>query len=76
MNVKNRLRNNLVRSIQNLSAAKLSELLAFLNKSGKSSSSKEQTLKLVGAWKDLNEEIFMNLTTNLHANRANDRQIN
>lgn len=76
MNVKSRLRNNLVRTIQQLSAAKLNEVINFLNKGTKRKKSKEKTLNLAGDWKDLNEELIVDLTLNLHANRTNDRQIN
>lgn len=76
MNVKSRLRNNLVRTIQQLSAAKLTEVINFLNKNAKRKQSKEKTLKLAGDWKDLNEDLFIDLTASLHTNRTNDRQVN
>ena len=76
MTVKNRLRNNLIRKIQQLSTDKLTEINNLLGKIENQFKSKEKTLKLAGSWKDMGEDIFINLTENLHDNRAKDRQIN
>lgn len=75
MDVKNRLRNTLVRKIQQLSTDKLTELNNLLNKIEIHIKSKDKTLKLAGTWKDLDDDIFIDLTDKLHDNRANDRQI-
>ena len=75
MDVKNRLRNTLVRKIQQLSTDKLTELNNLLNKIEIHIKSKDKTLKLAGTWKDLDDDIFIDLTEKLHDNRANDRQI-
>lgn len=75
MTVKNRLRNNLIRKIQQLSTDKLTEVSNLLGKMEGKLKSKEKTLLLAGSWKDLDENLFSNLTENLHTNRANDRQI-
>ncbi|HRG79976.1 MAG TPA: hypothetical protein PL167_10215 [Cyclobacteriaceae bacterium] len=76
MDIKNKLRNNLIRKIQKLSTDKLTELTNLLSKIENQFKSKEATLKLAGKWKDLNNDLFTDLTDNLHANRAKDRQIN
>ena len=76
MTVKNRLRNNLIRKIQQLSTDKLTEINNLLGKIENQFKSKEKTLKLAGSWKDMDEYIFINLTEKLHDNRAKDRQIN
>lgn len=76
MNVKNRLRNSLVRKIQQLSADKLTEINNLFSKIESQLKSKDKTLKLAGAWKDLDESFFNEMTEKLHDNRANDRQIN
>lgn len=76
MNVKNRLRNNLIRKIQQLSTDKLTEVTNLLSKIEDQFKSKDKTLKLAGAWKDLGDDIVINLTENLHDNRSKDRQIN
>lgn len=76
MNVKNRLRNSLVRKLQQLSADKLAEINNMLSKIENQLKSKEKTLKLAGTWKDLDDDFFTEMTEHLHYNRANDRQIN
>jgi hypothetical protein len=74
MDIRNRLRNNLIRKIQGLSVDKLTEITALLNKIENQFKSKEKTLKLAGSWKDLDDDIFTDLTEKLHDHRANDRQ--
>lgn len=76
MNVKNRLRNSLVRKLQQLSADKLTEINNLLSKIESQLKSKDKTLKLAGTWKDLDDNFFNEMTEKLHDNRANDRQIN
>jgi hypothetical protein len=76
MNVKNRLRNNLVRKLQQLSADKLTEINNLLSKIESQIKSKDKTLKLAGTWKELDDSLFNEMTEKLHDNRANDRQIN
>lgn len=75
MNVKNRLRNSLIRRIQQLSTDKLTEINNLLNKIESQLKSKEKTIELAGSWKDLNDDLFNDLTTKLHDNRSTDRQI-
>lgn len=76
MNIKNRLRNNLIRKIQQLSTDKLTEVTNLLSKIENQFKSKDSTIKLAGTWKDLGDDIFSDLTEKLHDNRARDRQIN
>ena len=76
MNVKNRLRNSVVRKLQQLSAEKLSEINNLLGKIESQIKSKDKTLKLAGTWKDLDDSFYNEMTEKLHDNRANDRQIN
>ena len=75
MNVKNRLRNYLVRKLQQLSAAKLTDINNLLNKIESQIKSKEKTLNLAGTWKDLDDSFFNEMTEKLHNKRADDRQI-
>ncbi len=75
MDVKNRLRNNLIRKIQQLSTDKLTEITNLLSKIENQFKSKEKTLKLAGTWKELGDDIFIDLTEKLHDHRANDRKI-
>jgi len=76
MNVKNKLRNSLVRKLQQLSTDKLTEINNLLGKIESQLKSKDKTLKLAGTWKDLDDSFFNEMTEKLHDNRANDRQIN
>lgn len=75
MTVKNRLRNTLMRKIQQLSTDKLTEINNLLGKFESQFTSKEKTLTLAGSWKDMSEDILVDLTEKLHINRTNDRQI-
>lgn len=75
MDIKNKLRNTLVKRIQQLSTDKLIELNNMLNKLDQRTESKESTLAFAGSWKDLDDDILKDLATDLHNNRANDREI-
>ena len=66
----------MVRTIQRLSTEKLNEITKLLNRIKQPLKSKEKTLQLAGTWKELNDELFSDLTEKLHNNRANDRQLN
>lgn len=76
MTIKNRLRNSLIRKIQQLSTDKLTEMNNLLGKLENQFKSKDKTLKLAGSWKDLGDDFFVDLTEKLHDSRARDRQIN
>lgn len=76
MNVKNRLRNTLVRKLQQLSTDKLTEVNNLLSKIESKLKSKDKTLELAGTWKDLDDNLFIEMTDKLHENRNSDRQIN
>ena len=75
MNTSNRLRNKLIRKIQQLSTNKLSEINKLLSKIENQLKSKENTLKLGGSWKDFDDKVFKDFTVNLHNNRAKDRHV-
>jgi hypothetical protein len=75
MTVKDRLRNNLIRRIQRLSADKLTEVNDLLGNLEKRFKSKDKTLNMAGSWKDLGGDFFVDLTEKLHDNRANDRKV-
>ena len=75
MEMKNRLRNSIVRKIQQLSSDKLTEIDEVLSQIENQALSKSKTLSLAGSWKTLEEDFFTEWTENLHKNRANDREI-
>jgi hypothetical protein len=58
VDIKNRLRNNLIRKIQQLSTNKLTEITNLLSKIESQFKSKDKTLELAGAWKDLDNDVF------------------
>jgi hypothetical protein len=70
MTTRNKLRNNLIRKVQKLSADKLTEINSLLDKMENQFESKEKTLRLAGAWKDVSEDVFTDLIENLHINRV------
>lgn len=76
MNVKNRLRNSVIRKLQRLSTDKLTEISNILNTIESQLKSKDKTLKFAGAWKDLDNDFFTETTEKLHESRTNDRLIN
>lgn len=71
----NKLRNELIRKIQQLSTDKLNEINEIVSKTEAHGSSKSKTLKLIGSWKDLDGNLFTDLTEKLHENRTHDRKI-
>ncbi len=75
MDVKNRLRNRIVKMLHLLSTDKLTEISNVLNKIERQLQSKEKTLTLAGSWKDLDDDLFAELTQKLHDRRGLDRQI-
>lgn len=58
-----------------LSTDKLTEISNVLNKIERQLQSKEKTLTLAGSWKDLDDDLFAELTQKLHDRRGLDRQI-
>lgn len=75
MKAEEKLRTRLISIIQELPVSKLRELGMFLKKiAGDTKTSKERTLKMAGAWKDIDKELFLDLTERLHERRLNDRQ--
>ena len=75
MDNKNKLRNSLIRKIQRLSADKLKEVNQLLSKFEFRFESKDSTLKLAGSWKELDNDLFDDFTSNLHHKRSIDRPI-
>ncbi len=59
-----------MRRVQKLSADKLTEINNLLGKTENQFKSKEKTLKLAGSWKDLSEDVFIELTEKFQDNRT------
>lgn len=75
MKVKNKLRNNLISKLQKLSVKRLSEVDQLLNSIENRIKSKKKTLALACVWKEIDQDVFNELTEKLHQNRLEDRQI-
>lgn len=73
MTSKNKLKNNLIRIIQSLPADKLEEVSRLLGKIENQINGKERTLNLAGTWINIDDDLFNDLTENLHNNRASER---
>lgn len=59
------LKNKIIDWINSLSYEKLLDLEQFLGQLETKNSTKESLLSLAGAWKDMDEEVFKDLTENL-----------
>ena len=66
-------RNLLVRRINSISADKLQELEAYIANLESKNSSQSRTLSYAGVWKDLDDDVFADLTNNLTSNRQKNR---
>ena len=63
------LKDKIIRRIHTLSPEKLKEVDQFIDHLENHKNSKQKILSYAGAWKDLNEEVFLSLTEALHDNR-------
>ncbi len=63
------LKGELINRISNLSEEKLKSLEEFIDSLEKVNSSKERILSFAGIFKNLDDEIYGDLTENLHMNR-------
>ena len=68
MDVENRLRNSLIRKIQQLSTDKLTELNKHLKKIEDTFPSKDKTLRLAGSRKEMEEDLFADPTVSQNKN--------
>lgn len=76
MDFENKLRSDLIKQIQVLSADKLTEITNLLSKMENRLKSKEKTLELAGTWNDMDNDVFEGFTKNLHDSRKIDQRIN
>ncbi len=66
-------RNQILRRISKIPSDKLRDLDEYLSKL-EHSTDKNKIASYAGAWKDLEDSVFEDLTTNLIANRSKNRQ--
>jgi hypothetical protein len=70
------LRSEIHKRVENLSSNQLQELLIFLISLEKDTTHIEKVLSFAGIFKELDDEVFDDFTTNLHENRmASTREI-
>jgi hypothetical protein len=67
-------RNQILRRISRIPKDKLKELDEFVSKLEHDISQKNRTLSFAGAWKDIDESAFDDLTENLISNRQKNRR--
>jgi len=76
MTASQKLRDDIHKRIEKLPTDQLQELLIFLISLEKDATHIEKVLSFAGIFKDLDDEVFNDLTINLHENRmASTREI-
>jgi hypothetical protein len=66
---KNKIKENLIKRVLSLSRDKLKSLEAFLAQLESEKNTREDILSFAGSLEDIDNEIFKDLTDNLHENR-------
>ena len=69
----NQIRNKIFRRISRVPKEKLKELDDFISKLEDSFGKKRKVLSFAGAWKDIDDDVFNELTDNLIENRSKNR---
>ncbi|WP_020533019.1 hypothetical protein [Flexithrix dorotheae] len=67
-------RNQILKRIHKIPNDKLEELERLISKLEKGITKKSKVLSYAGAWKDIDEEVFDELTVKLHQNRQKNRR--
>ncbi len=77
MKTNTQIRNRILRKIQRIPADRLKELEVFVSKLEETTNKKEKNLSFAGAWKNIDDNLFNELTENLlDRRRRNKRRIN
>ncbi len=71
MTVRSKLKKEIIKRIESTSDENLIALLDFI-KELEGKSKKEKILSFAGIWKDMDDDLFDDLTTNLHKKRSKD----
>lgn len=74
MNTDTQIRTQLLRKIYRIPADKLKELDDFVSKLERDTIQKPRTLSFAGSWKDIEDNLFHDLTIDLVANRQKNRR--
>ena len=67
-------KNQILRKIQNLPPDKLKKLQEYLNKLDKETPNSMKVLSYAGAWKDMDESAFKELTDQIISRRQNNKR--
>ena len=67
-------RNQIIRRIQRISPDKIKRLQDFIDKLEENTSSKKKVLSYAGAWSDIDEDLFNDLTENLISKRQKNKR--
>jgi hypothetical protein len=70
----NQIRHQIFRRVSRIPKEKLKELSDFLSKLEDSFSKKQNVLSFAGAWKDIDDDVFSELTDKLIENRSKNRK--
>jgi hypothetical protein len=67
-------RNQILRRISRIPKEKLKDLDDYVSKLEQENNNKKRTLSFAGAWQDIDNSVFDDLTNNLIKNRSKNRQ--
>jgi hypothetical protein len=67
-------RNQIIRRIQKISPDKIKRLQDFIDKLEENTPSKKKVLSYAGAWSDIDEDLFNDLTENLISKRKKNKR--
>lgn len=70
----NQIRSQILRKIQKIPSNKLGELNDFVTKLEQTTNKKDKILSFAGAWENIEEEIFCEITENLISNRQKHKR--
>lgn len=77
MSIDTQIRSKLLRKIQRIPSNRLKEIDDFISLMESSTNKKDKNISFAGAWVNIDDSVFVNLTDNLIENREkNKRRIN
>lgn len=72
MTKNSKLKIEILQKLEVFSMAKLKRVLAFVTKLDSDSERRKRLLSYAGTWKEIDQELFDDLTNHLHTNRSKD----
>jgi len=70
MTARSKIIKKIVDKMDNIPNNQLQKVLAYVEKIGNLSEKKQKILSFAGSWKDIDDNLFSDLTENLHQNRS------